>query len=50
MTKDTFWELIHKAKEKCGQDMDAMANELKDWLVERGGGAGSSLPRHPAHI
>ena len=36
MNKDTFWELIHKAKEKCGQDMDAMANALKDWLVERG--------------
>ena len=36
MNKDTFWELIHKAKEKCGQDMDAMAAELKDRLVEMG--------------
>ena len=36
INKDTFWALIHEAKEKCGQDMEAMAHELQDRLMSMG--------------
>lgn len=34
ISKDTFWELIGQAKERCGQDMDAFAQWLEDRLME----------------
>ena len=36
ITKDTFWELISQAKERCGQDQDAFAQWLEDRLTEMG--------------
>lgn len=36
ITKDTFWELISQAKERCGQDQDAFAQWLEDRLKEMG--------------
>ena len=34
INKDTFWVLIGKAKEQCGQDMDTFAQWLEDRLME----------------
>ena len=36
INKDSFWDLIHEAKNACGQDMDAMLAYLKDRLVSMG--------------
>lgn len=36
INKESFWELIHEAKNACGQDMDAMLAYLKDRLVSMG--------------
>lgn len=36
INKESFWDLIHKAKNACGQDMDAMLAYLKDRLVSMG--------------
>lgn len=36
INKESFWDLIHEAKNACGQDMDAMLAYLKDWLVSMG--------------
>lgn len=36
INKESFWELIHEAKNACGQDMDAMLDHLKDRLVSMG--------------
>lgn len=36
INQDSFWDLIHKAKNACGQDMDAMLAYLKDRLVSMG--------------
>lgn len=36
INQDSFWDLIHEAKNACGQDMDAMLAYLKDRLVSMG--------------
>lgn len=36
INKESFWDLIHEAKNACGQDMDAMLAYLKDRLVSMG--------------
>ena len=36
INKESFWDLIHEAKNACGQDMDAMLANLKDRLVSMG--------------
>ena len=36
INKESFWDLIHEAKNVCGQDMDAMLAYLKDRLVSMG--------------
>ena len=36
INKDSFWDLIHEAKNACGQNMDAMLAYLKDRLVSMG--------------
>lgn len=36
INKESFWDLIHEAKNACGQDMDAMLACLKDRLVSMG--------------
>lgn len=36
INQDSFWDLIHEAKDACGQDMDAMLTYLKDRLVSMG--------------
>ena len=36
INKESFWDLIHEAKNACGQDMDAMLTYLKDRLVSMG--------------
>ena len=36
INRDSFWDLIHEAKNACGQDMDAMLTYLKDRLVSMG--------------
>ena len=36
INRDSFWDLIHEAKNACGQDMDAMLAYLKDRLVSMG--------------
>ena len=36
INKASFWDLIHEAKNACGQDMDAMLAYLKDRLVSMG--------------
>ena len=36
INKESFWDLIHEAKNACGQDMDAMMDFLKDRLVSMG--------------
>ena len=36
INRDSFWNLIHEAKNACGQDMDAMLTYLKDRLVSMG--------------
>lgn len=36
INKESFWDLIHEAKNACGQDMDAMLAYLKDRLVSIG--------------
>lgn len=33
---ESFWDLIHEAKNACGQDMDAMLTYLKERLVSMG--------------
>lgn len=36
INKESFWDLIHEAKNACGQDMDVMLTYLKDRLVSMG--------------
>ena len=36
INKESFWDLIHEAKNACGQDMGAMLAYLKDRLVSMG--------------
>ena len=36
INKESFWDLIHEAKNACGQDMDAMLAYLKDRRVSMG--------------
>lgn len=36
LDKDSFWALIHGAKEECGQDMDGAVGWLIDQLTARG--------------
>ena len=36
INKESFWDLIHEAKNACGQDMHAMLAYLKDRLVSMG--------------
>lgn len=36
INKESFWDLIHEAKNACGQDMDTMLAYLKDRLVSMG--------------
>lgn len=36
INKESFWDLIHEAKNACGQDMDAMLAYLIDRLVSMG--------------
>ena len=36
INKESFWDLIHEAKNACGQDMDVMLAYLKDRLVSMG--------------
>lgn len=36
INRDSFWNLIHEAKNACEQDMDAMLAYLKDRLVSMG--------------
>ena len=36
INKESFWDLIHEARDACGQDMSAMVEHLKGRLVSMG--------------
>ena len=46
INKESFWDLIHEAKNACGQDMDAMLAYLKRPAGFYGPHAGAEFPRH----